>query len=171
MYHIVTKRNCHSHKEFNLCIFFPVKANLSTLIQTHYDLPWDLALKIQFVGVFRDSYATMMGSHGQINATIMKVKISLQCLYRIASPRGCIFFFLKNKNAKFCLCSFFFLVFVNYCDSFTSWRRMTSWEWEILMEVVLFFQCVCLGNYHGKYQIHDGGSSRKLFFHRWMQQW
>lgn len=66
---------------------------------------------------------------------------------------------------------FFFMVFVNYCDSFTSWRRMTFWEWGILLKVTLFFQCVCFGNYPGKYQIHDLGSSKNLFFHRWIQQW
>lgn len=125
------------------CIFsFLQQANLSTSTQTHYDLPWDLALRIQFAGVFRGSYAIMMDSHGPTSATIMKVKICSVCPYCFSQwLRFVLFCFWKTKSLKFCLSSFFSHIF-SYpfcCEHLcAAWRRMTSWETGILTEVSLF---------------------------------
>lgn len=116
---------------------------MSTLIQTRYDLQWDLALKIQFVGVFRDSYAITMGSHGQINATIMKVKISLRCLGRIASTRGCIFFWktkmLNSVYVPFFSC--FLLITVIHLQTEGGWALENE---EFCWKLFYFFNVFVL---------------------------
>lgn len=78
---------------------------------------------------------------------------------------------LKIK-AKFCLCSFFSMVFVNYCDSFTSWRKMTSWEWGILLEVVWIFSMWLFWKLMWKIpDTWSGVLKEAVFPQQWQRQW